>query len=460
MLSMAGYYAPDTTTFLAEGKAVGEWNAHTVPPLSPTLLDALIKVVPNPSFRFPILVFTQHVGVVLAIGMITGIVSRLGSPRLGLIAGLLCAVNPHHYFFAQTSQTEALFITLAIASVYCLVRAGGDTSNLRSKLLWGLFAGIMAGLAMNQRTTGLALPACLAIALILSFRTDRMRALAAPALLLTIGFSAMVGLAKWRNELYHGRSNFVDGRGIHLLNRASQSADDLTDSAACEQLREFANAAGHERVLWDYAGWPIHAAAMEQGGLDRIAADELLFRAAIDTMAANPAGTIRSTWDLIQSDLKELPPNFALLWTGVHPEAGRAHALIGETTWDDSETVRRMMAELPPHRAPEILGRWAPDALLWWSYSGLLWRGPGLFFWAVIFAVINLVYRDPLSLWIAGIGLSLIIIPSLTEIAQTRFWDVCVPFFVMSGLLAFRRLRRSEEQLRMTNNLSGEEVLA
>ncbi|GAA3551328.1 hypothetical protein GCM10022197_02800 [Microlunatus spumicola] len=154
-------------------------NVETVHALYYTLLHAWLQLGGGEVWaRVPsVLAMTAAAGLVAAVG------SRLVSPTVGLVAGLLFAVNPSVSYYAQEARSTALVAAVALLAVWFLLRAVD-----RRPGWWAAYA-VACLVLIGLNLLAVLVPLSLVLTLLAWGRTRRVLlrwALAtAPALLLT-----------------------------------------------------------------------------------------------------------------------------------------------------------------------------------------------------------------------------------------------------------------------------------
>jgi 4-amino-4-deoxy-L-arabinose transferase-like glycosyltransferase len=136
----------------------------------------------------------------LAVLFLFLIVKRIWGRRIGLVAAGLAAVFPPLVLLSRDLLSESLFIVLALGAVLCVLnfrRSGG-------MLWWAAAAGTLCGLAALTRNTGVVLMLAVALGVLTVRPRLRMRALAAPAVVLAC---TALAIAPWaiRNAIEFGR---------------------------------------------------------------------------------------------------------------------------------------------------------------------------------------------------------------------------------------------------------------
>ena len=141
-----------------------------------------------------LVVIVQH-----ALGLLTAVlffcaVRRCGGPRgLGLAPAAIIALGGDELFIEHAALSEALFIFLLSAMLYCAVRAldGGPG--------WAAVAGLCAGLGVWDRIASIAMIAVLAIWLTFSAGRPRRRTIVLGLVSLLVALASIGVYVEWRH---------------------------------------------------------------------------------------------------------------------------------------------------------------------------------------------------------------------------------------------------------------------
>ena len=121
-------------------------------------------------------------------------VRRCGGPRwLGLVPAAIIALGGDQLFLEHAALSDALFIFLLGAGLYCALRASQDSAR------WAAVAGLCLGLGVWDRQAGLALVFVLALWLCFSVGRPTRRTLALGALALAVSLASLGVYAGWRH---------------------------------------------------------------------------------------------------------------------------------------------------------------------------------------------------------------------------------------------------------------------
>lgn len=158
----------------------------TRPPLTPFFL-AVVYWVTGPSWRGGQLALAL-VGAIGCI-LVALLGYRLFGPVTGFLAGLLAAVYPFFVFLASVPLTENLAIPLHVGLALLLIEIG-EGRRWRHAVMAGAVVGL---LALNKPSILGFIP-LLALWLLLRFRREKLRALAALAIIVTVSVAV---IAPW-----------------------------------------------------------------------------------------------------------------------------------------------------------------------------------------------------------------------------------------------------------------------
>src|SRR5262249_57321098 len=118
-----------------------------------------------------------------------------GGPRgLGLVPAAIIALGGDELFLEHAALSDALFIVLISATLYCALRAS------QGRAWWAALAGLCAGLGVWDRGVGLAMVAVVAVWLCFSARRPTRRTLAGGLLSLAVSLASSGGRISWRHR--------------------------------------------------------------------------------------------------------------------------------------------------------------------------------------------------------------------------------------------------------------------
>jgi Dolichyl-phosphate-mannose-protein mannosyltransferase len=164
-------------------------------------------------------VIVQH-----ALGLVTALlyflaVRRCGGPRgLGLAPAAIIALGGDQLFLEHAALSDALFIFLLGAMLYCTVRAS------QGRAWWAALAGLCAGLGVWDREVGLAMMAVIALWLVFSAGRPTRRTLAVGALSLVVSLATVGIYVEWR-QAASGLSGLTSNGAWNLYGRVAPWAN-------------------------------------------------------------------------------------------------------------------------------------------------------------------------------------------------------------------------------------------
>jgi hypothetical protein len=146
-------------------------------------------------------------------------VRRCGGPRgLGLAPAAIICLGGDQLFLEHAALSDALFIFLISATLYCAVRASQDGAR------WAALAGVCAGLGVWDREAGLAMVVVIALWLAFSAGRPTRRTLTAGALSLALAVASIGIYVGWR-EAESGLSGLTTNSAWNLYGRVAPWAD-------------------------------------------------------------------------------------------------------------------------------------------------------------------------------------------------------------------------------------------
>jgi 4-amino-4-deoxy-L-arabinose transferase-like glycosyltransferase len=132
---------------------------------------------------------------------------RLFNQRAGIIAGLMCALDPVVLRYVPSLHLEIQFTFYMTLLVWLIV-----LFYERPSVKLGVLTGVIAGAASLTKSVPLLLPALMMLALVLSYRARRRRgaSVAVPWKAIVTVFVAMgLTIAPWTIRNYHATHHFV-----------------------------------------------------------------------------------------------------------------------------------------------------------------------------------------------------------------------------------------------------------
>ena len=165
-------------------------------------------------------VIVQHAMGLVAALLFFGAVRRCGGPRwLGLVPAAIVALGGDELFLEHAALSDALFIFLIAAMLYCAVRA------LAGHARWAALAGLCAGLGVWDRGAGLAMIAVIALWLAFSAGRPSRRSLAVGALSLAVALATVGVYAGWRSAASDMPGLLTSNNAWNLYSRVAPWAD-------------------------------------------------------------------------------------------------------------------------------------------------------------------------------------------------------------------------------------------
>lgn len=218
LMTGKGYLASDPERARAQGvlsrSYPGELEALW-PPGYPAFLACLYLLF---GVRLTPVILAQIALAAVACWMLMRSTERLWGARAGIGAGILYAIEPVSIFLTHQVLSEALFLPLLCAAVYCL--AGALTAaSFAQRQLWLIgFAAVM-GAACWVRVSGLPLFVLAAVILgRVLWRSERdIRMVAVPVVLMGVVFLLVLASWYWRNYRAFGAWAFSTSGSYNLL---------------------------------------------------------------------------------------------------------------------------------------------------------------------------------------------------------------------------------------------------
>jgi hypothetical protein len=179
-------------------------------------LHALHAVTPH----LLAVVIVQH-----AMGLVAAVlyflaVRRCGGPRwLGLAPAAIIALGGDELFLEHAALSDALFIFLIAATLYCTVRASED------RTWWAALAGLFAGLAVWDRTVGLGLIAVVSAWLLFNAERPTRHTLTVGVLSLVVALATVGAYMGWRSAAADLPGSLTSNNAWNLYGRVAPWAD-------------------------------------------------------------------------------------------------------------------------------------------------------------------------------------------------------------------------------------------
>jgi hypothetical protein len=147
-------------------------------------------------------------------------VRRCGGPRgLGLVPAAIIALGGDQLFLEHAALSDALFVFLLGAMLYCAVRAS------QGGALWSALAGLCAGLGVWVREEGLVMIALLALWLIFSAGRPTRRTLGIGAVSLALSLATVGGYVGWHHAASGKSGVLTSNDAWNLYGRVAPWAD-------------------------------------------------------------------------------------------------------------------------------------------------------------------------------------------------------------------------------------------
>lgn len=458
---MGGYFVPDTNSFLIQGNlSPNENKFFTVPPAYPGLLDLIQIVIKNHENRFFVLVLFQHLLNLLSIFLVTYALFIRYGKRASTIGGILYAILPVSYFFAQTSQTESLYLSLSGLALGCWI-----LSNSKNKLACyslALLCGVFVGLSTGIRMIGIYfIPLCLLL-LALILVSHNQKKIAGVKVCMALSGFFIIHLA-WLsfNHKIRGIDELNQTTGIHLYNRICLESEEykLVNSSELELIQTASSHIGQNNIRYLNAGWTMHY-ALEKAIQDEtiktdLTPDAILKAASIPNFIKRPLWLIKSTWTVLKYTAIDQPSHQALLWMPLNKKGWIGHNEMGALFWD-KETIEYTNKVLPPHEAifqnslvQKFIYVWSSFSRIFKGYIGYLLLAVGL----VLSTFKGNITTTFCFLFCAGN----LAISVLFEAAQPRFWSICFPFLLVAWFLLLVETKNlfSNKTLKLVGIASG-----
>jgi hypothetical protein len=188
-------------------------------PLRTVGYSMFLRVLHGISAHLVLVTIAQHLLGLATATLFFLAVRRIGGPTwLGLVPAAIIALGGDQLFLEHAALSDALFIFLLSAMLYCAVRASGGS------LRWSAAAGSLAGLGLWDREAAIEL--CVVIALWLVFSAGRptRRTLALGAVAV-ISSAATIGVyIEWRHQA-SGLSGITTNGNWNIYGRVAPWAD-------------------------------------------------------------------------------------------------------------------------------------------------------------------------------------------------------------------------------------------
>jgi hypothetical protein len=184
----------------------------------------------TPHLLFVIVV--QH-----GLGLLTAViiflaVARCGAPRwLGLLPAAMIALGGDQLFLEHAALSDALFIFLLVAALYCALRAAPHASRWGAEWVapgspsWAALAGLCVGLGVWDRGDGIVIAALIPLWLLFSAGRPSRRSLAVCAVALAAAVATIGVYAGWRKAASGMPGVLTSNNAYNLYARVAPWAD-------------------------------------------------------------------------------------------------------------------------------------------------------------------------------------------------------------------------------------------
>ncbi len=435
VLTHGGLYYPDMTNTLREGWMLGSPTAYPIiPPAHPLILD-VISLFFQAQARMFALVVLQHAAVVGSVWCVLRIVERANHPRLAIVAASVVALYAPLYAFAQTSQSESLFVLFALIATGLTIRSWSSSATRAS----APGAGASVALAMAQRTVGVALVPAIVWTLVVG-RVDGKWRLTGK---IAAGFAVVIALFVVNNRILHGFTGLVGGSGIHLFGRLAVVDRRLPDTDDSRRLLDIARRHGIENVFFPQAGFHLQTVLAWREGMGPAAADALLRKVVLQSWQADPVQTATDTVRSMTVIAGGSKWSGRVTLGGLGRDGFVKHLQITDAIWAaDLPLLTRIRNQFPPYPPPLLIGPGIYRMFYAWSDVASMLSGVWVVPTIVVAGVIGMWRRHEVLLLTAGMAFSQLALAAFGDQPVTRTWHPVVPFFVMSVSLAIAELTR------------------
>lgn len=203
----------------------------------------------------------QHILGLMTAALYFFMLRRSTGPRwLGLIPAAAIALAGDQLFIEHAALSDALFIFLLAAMLYCTIRARPNEAALRSSLLWAAGSGLVAGLGVWDREAALELIPLLALWLVFGYGRPTRRSLLIGLVSLLAAVATVEGYVQWRHAAT-GLSGLTTNGNWNIYGRVAPWADcsDFTPPAGTRALCQYTPAS--QRGWQDNSEYYIYSSA-------------------------------------------------------------------------------------------------------------------------------------------------------------------------------------------------------
>src|SRR5262249_26438367 len=200
--------------------AVGPISRVWTDPIRPVGYSMFLRLLHGITPHLILVVIVQHLLGLGAALLFFLAVRRCGGPRgLGLAPAAIIALGGDELFLEHAALSDALFIFLLGAMLYCAIRAS------QGRALWAALAGLFAGLGVCDREAGLVMVAVIALWLAFSAGRPTRRTLAVGALSLALSVASIGAYAGWRHAASGMPGVITSNSAWNLYGRVAPWAD-------------------------------------------------------------------------------------------------------------------------------------------------------------------------------------------------------------------------------------------
>lgn len=425
------------TTYLLESIVHGiNKTFPTVNPFYPTLLDVM-SVFPA-SFRMHSLLLLQQILLVGSIWLILKCGQLIGKPKTGWIAALIMALYFPGYMMAQIAQTEVIYVFWVLLFCYSFL-----TWFRFNKRKYAILSGCSIGLALTTRTvaTGPIIGALIILLFALigwkwryHLRDFKSRITNTVIIISCATVFVFSGLLK--NHWQHDSFTLARGTGLHLFNRIAAMNETMAECEEKRVIEAMAKYANLDPILQKDAGWKLYGTMLDSMTPDQV--DDTFKSLVFKTWKENPIRTIKNTWLTAVNSSRRAQIEWLLLMTG-KLNSGEDHdrtIKAAKACWNYDENTQKQcsdaMAAYIPYKRSSKEDNWITNSIVILQKSSDLWRGIVPITLTFLLPFAGWIQRNPLTTLFACSALGQILIASLTESAQYRFWEVCIPFLTVA----------------------------
>gem|GEM_PF-5104175 len=367
-----------------------------------------------------VLVAIQLAGIVSVVWAVQRIGEMWSGPKCGAWASWLTALYFPLYLHASCALTESLFITLSVWSIYAFCLGA-----LHKRILFFTFAGMLAALAIGQRSVGIVLPAVFIIMLVIPAGIKRLRF----AMACFGGLFAVLFVLMAINLIHYEHFRLVAGTGAHLFGRVAQVDKWLPDTAEARLIQQTAAQAGMDTPLVKEGGWIMQELLSKLPGMDQEKADSLLRKVAIQSLTSRPWSSVRLTVSSMDHMVTAYHPNATRLF--LRPEQYADFEAYPWRLASNHRDFEYLWKKLPGYSPPQRLGYWPFAVGELWGHLSKYGRGRWVLF-AMGIGIIVGCWKRNVGLLGASLAAALQLAASACgDQPDLRYWDPATPFFFL-----------------------------